>query len=288
MLTRRLIALLAALALGASPALADPALWKVSDADSSVWLFGSVHLLPPGLDWRTGAFDKIVSKVDTVYFETDMSIEAQIALAPLSYELGFIRDGRLLSERIGPELTDRLRTAAERYNIPMPLLLTMQPWMAATTLSVSVLTEKGYDPTLGVETLLSGEVDKARQGFLETPEEQLGFLGDGDEAEQIVMLQATLDTLEVMQEDIDVMVDAWMAGDPERLGEVFMAQMGDYDDGMVERLIDTRNHNWVEQIAAMLERNERALLVVGAAHLVGDVSVVRLLEERGFSSERVQ
>ena len=285
---RRLIAPLAALLLSAGAAQAAPALWKVSDEDSAIWLFGSVHLLPPGLEWRSPALDKIMSKVDRVYFETDISIEAQIEMTPLSYELGFIRDGRLLSERIGPELTAQLRAAAEAYDVPMPLLLTMQPWMAATTLSTGGLVQIGYDPLAGVEAVLGAEVPRERQGFLETPAEQLGFLAGGDEQEQITMLKATLDTMDVMQDDIDAMVTAWLEGEPEALGEIFMTQMGGFGDGMVDLLIDNRNHNWAEQIEAMLERNESVLLVVGAAHLVGEISVVKLLEERGFTSERVQ
>ena len=286
--SRRLIASLAALLLSAGSAHAAPAMWKVSDGDSAVWLFGSVHLLPPWAEWRTGNLDKVMSKVDRVYFETDISVEAQMGIADLSYELGFSRDGRLLSEKIGPELTDALREKAAQYDMPMPMLLTMEPWLAATTISMGVAAAIGYEPALGVEMVLSEELSAERKGFLETPEEQLGFLAGGDLGAQIAMLRATLETMDVMSSDIGAMVNAWIAGEPELLGDIFNAQMGDYDAGMVEQLIDMRNHNWVEQIEAMLERNESALLVVGAAHLAGDVSVVKLLEERGFTSERVQ
>lgn len=285
---RQFIAPLAALILSTGAAQAAPAMWKVSDGDSAIWLFGSVHLLPDWPEWRTGHLDKVMSKVDLVYFETDISLEAQLSITNLSYELGFSRDGRLLSEKIGPELTAQLREKAEEYGLPMPMLLTMEPWMAATTLSVGVVATQGYAPELGVETLLSQELPAERKGFLETPEQQLGFLAGGDMDEQIAMLRATLDTLDDASSDISAMVDAWLGGEPELLGTIFDAQMGGYGGGMVERLIDQRNHNWVEQIEAMLARNETALLVVGAAHLAGDVSVVKLLEERGFTSERVQ
>ena len=136
--------------------------------------------------------------------------------------------------------------------------------------------------------MLATELSGDRLGYLETPEQQLNYLAGGSMDEQIAMLEATLDTLEVMQSDIDEMVRAWAGGQPEQLGEIFTAQMGSYDQGMVERLIDLRNSNWVEQIDAMLRRNESALLVVGAAHLAGDASVVRLLEARGFAGERLQ
>lgn len=267
---------------------AAPALWQVSDEDSSVWLFGSVHLLRPDTAWRSQTLDKVLSKAERVYFETDLSVEAQMAVMPLTFELGFNRDGRLLSELIGTDLTDRLREAADRYAIPMATLLTMKPWMAATTISTGPLLESGYETAHGVETVLAAELDEDRLGFLETPAQQLSFLAGGDLDEQIAMLEGTLDTLDVMQSDIDEMVLAWSEGQPEQLGEIFTAQMGSYDQGMVERLIDMRNADWVEQIEVMLARNESALLVVGAAHLAGDSSVVRLLEARGFSGERLQ
>lgn len=267
---------------------AAPALWQVSDEDSSVWLFGSVHLLRADTKWRSGTLDKIFSKAERVYFETDLSIEAQMAMMPLSFELGFNRDGRLLSEIIGAELTVRVREAAGRYAIPMATLLAMKPWMAATTLSTGPLLDSGYEAAHGVEAVLAAELTEDRLGFLETPEQQLNFLAGGSLDEQIAMLEGTLDTLDVMQTDIDEMVRAWFDGRPEQLGEIFTAQMGSYDQGMVERLIDMRNADWVEQIDAMLRRNESALLVVGAAHLAGDASVIRLLEERGFEGERLQ
>lgn len=285
---RPFIAPLAALILSTGAALGAPAMWKVSDGDSAIWLFGSVHLLPDWPEWRTAHLDKVMSKVDLVYFETDISIEAQMSIADLSYELGFSRDGRLLSDKIGPELTAQLREKAGQYGLPMPMLLTMEPWMAATTLSVGAVTTQGYAPELGVETILSNELPAERKAFLETPEQQLGFLAGGDLDEQITMLRATLDTIDDASSDIGAMVEAWLDGEPELLGTIFDTQMGGYSGGMVEQLIDRRNHNWVEQIQAMLARNETALLVVGAAHLAGDVSVVKLLEERGFTSERVQ
>lgn len=284
----RLVAPLAALLLAATPGLAAPALWQVSDAGSSIWVFGSVHMLPPDTDWRSPALDKILSKADRVYFETDIGPEGQARIIPLTFELGFNRDGKLLSDKIGPELTARVRSAAEEYFIPMPSLLTMQPWMAATTLSLGPLTNSGYAAELGVETVLSEGLPAERKGFLESPEEQLGFLAGGSEAEQISMLEATLDTLDMIQDDIGFMIEAWLAGEPEALGEIFMAQMGGYDEGMVERIIDQRNHNWVAQIETMLAENEKALLVVGAAHMIGEASVIRLLEARGFSSKRLQ
>ncbi len=285
---KRLIAGTALALLASSSAMAAPALWRVSDADSSIWLFGSVHLLKPGTDWRTQLFDDLLVTVDKVYFEADVGAESQAQIAPLTFEVGYYRDGTLLSQRLDDETMAQLREVASAFDLPVPLLLIMRPWMVATTLSVLGLTEDDYDPQLGVELVLGAEVEKARSFYLETPEEQIMMLSGGDESEEISMLKATLDSMDTMSADIERMVDAWLAGTPEQLGEEFMAQMGGYDESFVTRLIDERNANWAEQIEQMLEKNEEALLVVGAAHLIGDVSVVKMLEDKGFTSERVQ
>lgn len=272
----------------ATPALAAPAMWKVSDEDSSIWLFGSVHMLRPDTEWRTGLLDKVMSKSDRVYFEADISPAAQAEMMPLSLEQGFNRDGVLLSDQIGKELTDRLRLAAQQYGIPMPSLLIMKPWMAATTLSTGSLMESGFEAALGVEMVLGDSLPDERKGFLETGAEQLGFLAGGTLEEQITMLEATLDTLHTAEADVAMMIDAWLNGDPDTLATAFDSQMVGFGTEMIERIIDVRNHNWVAQITDMLDKNEAALLVVGAAHLAGDVSVVKLLEERGYSSQRIQ
>ncbi|WP_449396095.1 TraB/GumN family protein [Devosia riboflavina] len=269
-------------------ATAAPAIWKVSDGDSSVWLFGSIHMLPDGMEWRTEIFDNLLDEADRIYFETDLGMAAQTRILALTMERGFARDGVLLNHRIDAKLMSKVRAAAETYAVPVPTLLAMQPWMAASTISVAALTAAGYDPTKGVETTLVGEIPVERQGFLETAEQQLEAIAGGSEADQIQMLVATLAETDGLAEMVDTMVAGWLEGTPDVVADIFLADLGAYGDAFVDRLITQRNKNWVEQIVTMLETDEEALLVVGAGHLVGPDSVVTLLEQQGFSSERVQ
>lgn len=284
---RSLVALLAALALMGT-ASAAPALWKVSDANSSVWLFGSIHLLPPGTEWRTETFDSLISEADRVYFETDLGPAAQPAIVALTMERGFASEGRLLSERIDSKLMGKVRTAAAAFAVPVPTLLAMQPWMAATTITMSALVQAGYDPTTGVDQVLAAETAPKRQGFLETAEQQFDAIAGGTEEEQILMLERTLAEAEQIVAMIDEMKSAWLSGTPEEFETLFMAEMGAYGQGFMDRLIIDRNENWVEQIGVMLADNEAAFVVVGVGHLIGEHSVVNMLEDKGFTSERIQ
>jgi len=282
------LTILFALLTFSAPATAAPAIWKVSDADSSIWLFGSIHLLPQGTDWRTEVFDTLVHEAERVYFETDLGPAAQTNIIALTMQRGFAMDGRLLNQRIDFKLMSKVRTAAEELGVAVPTLLAMRPWMAASTISMTALALAGYDPQAGVDQQLTREIPVERQGFLETAEEQLDAVAGGTEDEQILMLQATLAEMPRLVSMIDDLMDAWLKGTPEALADLFLAEMGAYGEGFMDRLIVQRNRNWVVQIEDMLERNEKAFLIVGAGHLVGDYSVVTMLEEQGFTSERVQ
>ncbi|PXA99990.1 hypothetical protein DMC47_00565 [Nostoc sp. 3335mG] len=288
MMLRRCLAVLAttfALAGGASAA---PAIWKVSDENSSVWLFGSIHMLPEETEWRTQAFDALIEDADRIYFETDIGLAAQANILALTMERGFARDGVLLNQRIDSKLMGKVRSAAEAHAVPVTTLLAMKPWMAASTISVAALTKAGYNPNEGVETILLGEIPQERQGFLETAEEQIDAVAGGSEADQIQMLSATLSELDQLGEMVNSMLAAWVEGTPERVGEIFFADVGAYGEAFVDRLITQRNKNWVEQIETMLAEDEESLLIVGTGHLVGDMSVIAMLERAGYASERVQ
>ncbi|WP_161796841.1 TraB/GumN family protein [Devosia soli] len=285
---RRSLLALAILLAFSNAATAAPAIWKVSDEDSSIWLFGSIHMLPADTDWRTETLDRLIQDADRVYFETDLGPEAHAEIVTLTMSRGFASDGVLLNRRIGTKLMGKVRTAAEKYDLPVPSLLAMQPWMAAMTIATAAVSGLGYDPTKGVEAVLTAEIPRDKQGFLETAAQQIEAIAGGSEADQIQMLTATIAEAQWSAGRIEDMKNAWIAGTPETVGDIFLADMGAYGDAFMDRLIVQRNKNWAQQITEMLDQDEAAVLVVGAGHLIGDYSVVTLLEEKGFTGERVQ
>ncbi|MBD8064903.1 TraB/GumN family protein [Devosia sp. PTR5] len=272
---------------GVTAAEGAPALWKVSDGNSAVWLFGSVHVLPPNTEWRTPAFDHILAEAEKVYFETSVAPEAQPAILAATLGAGMATDGILLTDRLPADLSKSVRKLAARYDLPMASLLAMRPWFAAVTLSAAATAGSGFDLASGVDVQLQQEVSPERQGFFETAQDQIGILAGPDDTAGVEMLRSMLGEIDDTAESMDGLVDAWLAG-THTLGELFMAEVGGYGDDLKQRLVDDRNRAWAGQISTMLARDEEALIVVGAGHLVDDISVVHLLEKRGYTSERVQ
>lgn len=284
---RCLLPALAALGLGTLPALAEPAMWEVRDHDSAIWLFGSFHILPEGAEWRSEMFDTILAEADTVIFEADIRPSALAEVGAEAFARGIYTDGTLLTDVLDAETEARLREQASAIDLPMGSILAMRPWMATNTLTVQALAVEGYDAK-GVEFVLQPELADKSVDFLETGDQQLDVLAGAPEDEQVAMLSATLDEMAELPKMMDKMISHWLAGTPEELGELFLLEMGGFEQAFLERLIHARNRKWIPMLETMLAGNRENLVIVGAAHLIGEDSVLDLLEQAGYAVERIQ
>ena len=285
-LPARLCAVLGLLGL-ATPLQAAPALWEVRDDDSAIRIFGSVHVLPPDLAWRTPLFDSVLADAHKVIFETDISLVAMTELGARAYVQGIYVDGTLLTDVIDDETERKLRQFATASSLPMGTLLAMKPWLAANTVSAAAMASLGYTAE-GVEFVLQPDLAAERLGYLETGDEQLAVLTGGPDDEQLAMLASTLDDIDRMPKLMSKMLQRWMSGNPEALADVLGMEMGGMEAAFMERLIHQRNRNWIAPLEQMLAENAENFIIVGAGHLAGTGSVLELLEQAGYEVERLQ
>lgn len=283
---RYLIPALAAMGMTA-PALAEPAMWEVRDSDSAIRLFGSIHVLPAGTEWRTPLFETALAEADKVVFETDVRPEAMAEIGAKAFVRGIYMDGTLLTDLIDDQLEVQLRLQMAKINVPIGSILAMKPWMATNTISAAGFIAAGYVEQ-GVEFVLEPEVAPERLVFLESGEEQIDVLAGGDDAEQIATLEATLEQIDQMPKMMSKMLSNWSEGTPERLEALFDVEMNGFETAYLERLLYARNRNWIAPLEAMLADNQENLVIVGAAHLVGEGSVIELLEQAGYEVTRIQ
>ncbi|WP_332686035.1 TraB/GumN family protein [Devosia sp.] len=283
---RCLLPAIAALSL-TLPAQAEPAMWEIRDGDSAIWLFGSFHLLPDGMTWRTERFDSVLKDADKIVFETDIGPMAMAEVGAAAFARGVYVDGTLLTDVIDDELEARLRAHAAAIELPLGPVLAMRPWMATNVITVAALAAEGFSEQ-GVEFALQPELAAERVAFLETGDQQINVLASAPEDEQIAMLASTLDQLDQLPKLMDKMLSSWADGTPERLSKMFLMEMGGFEEAFVERLIYARNRNWIAPLEGMLADNQENLVVVGAGHLIGEGSVLDLLEKAGYAIERIQ
>jgi uncharacterized protein YbaP (TraB family) len=285
-----------ALALAASSfataASGAPALWKVSDDDSAIWLFGSVHILDANVSWRTPAFDAALDGAEEVYFELLLDSAGMGELTQIAAVKGFLPPDQGLSGLLSKDQNKRLDEALRKLGVDRALIEPMRPWMAGLMISTFAMQQSGDAGAAsfqtGVEMQLQAEVADDRERGLETAAEQLEFLSMGTEEEQAAALMETIGQLDEANAAFGGVIDAWLAGDVDAVNAEIEASVGSLDSPQYQLLITDRNRRWTEKIVALLEADVEAMIVVGAAHLAGPVGLPTLLAEKAFTVERVE
>jgi len=285
-MSRKKIAVSFALFLAVASAKAEPAMWVIKDADSTIYLIGTMHLLKHDTEWNAEKVKKTVHESTELWLEVP-DLDNDAALAPLMMKLG-VDPAHPLSSKLNEEQRKKLEKIAGAYGFPVASLEPMQPWLAALMLAVGPIMKAGYDPKAGVERLLSAQAkaegDKIR-GF-ETAEEQLQILAGLSEADQIGFLASILDDLDKGLDLLDQLAKAWIDGDTATITRLAVDDMKKEAPAVYQKLIVQRNIAWSEKIAGMLKGSGVQLIAVGAAHLVGPDSVQAQLAKRGIKAER--
>jgi uncharacterized protein YbaP (TraB family) len=274
------------LALAALPARAQPPVWVVRDADSTIVIFGSVHLLPPGLDWRPAALDAALKEADDLWFELPIDGGASREAAQLAVARGVLPPGETLSSKLSRRGRARLTKIAARLNLPMPALERMRPWLADLTLGVAQLAEGGANGSDGVERTLSLSAPAtAQRRAFETPEQQIAMFADAPEAEQLKALERSLREMQDQPHASGQMIAAWVAGDLKTLERRGLTPMRRASPGLYRRLVTERNARWTQMLTERLAGSGETVVVVGAAHLIGKDGLPAMLRARGVAVE---
>lgn len=263
-----------------------PALWELKDEDTTIYLFGTVHMLKPGMDWFKGdiraAFDRSDELVLEVV-EPDPGV-----MAALVGKLAVNTGGPPISSLLSPEEKARYLKALAENNLPAAAMDRLKPWMVAISLSVAPLARLGYDPASGVEKILektAREAGKPVSG-LETTEQQLGFFDSLPQKVQIDYLNTTVAELPKIESEFDKMLLSWSQGKPEALADQLNESLTVAPE-MAQRLLFDRNATWAGWIARRMEQPGTLFIAVGAGHLAGERSVIDLLNKRHFTVKRV-
>lgn len=268
-----------------SPRNGEPPIWRLSDADSEIWLFGSVHMLKPGLDWRGPRMEAAFAAAEEFVTETDT--EAEAAFPALVTAHGALPAGETVSAKLSPADAERLRSAARALNLDFSVLDQRRPWLAALQLSSAFAVRAGRRPEAGVEAVLSAEARgrDLRAWHFESPEEQIRILAELAEEDQIGLLMSVLDEADSSLQDLDALDRAWAEGDIAALEARLSAESATMDPDVREAILLERNRAWADRIVTRLQGSGRTFIAVGAAHLVGEDSVVDLLRDRGLVVE---
>jgi uncharacterized protein YbaP (TraB family) len=265
---------------------ADPALWVVKDADTTIYLFGTIHVLKPGLSWFDEAVKTAFDRSDELRLEMVLPPAEEAQAAAL--KLGKTESGPTLPERLPPALRPRYFATLSAYGLPATALDRFTPWFAANNLTILPLMKLGFALDSGAEQVLTRaakEAGKPVTGF-ETLNEQLGYFAGLSETAQVVYLKGVIDEIDTVGKTVDGMVAEWSKGDPDGLAKLLNDDL-DSNPELAKTLLADRNARWADWIAARMARPGTVFIAVGAGHLAGKDSVQAKLAAKGLKAERV-
>ena len=289
--------------LAASPALADnhaatataaapatsgtgPALWKVADEDTTIYLFGTVHVLPKELEWYDATIANALDSSDMIVTEIKMDKASEAELQQLSMKLGLLPPGTTLRSLLTPEQTTTYEAGLAKLGAPPEAFDPVKPWLAGLTLSLLPLMQQGYDPNSGVEKILLAKAGTKGQGALETAEFQLGIFNNMPTEAQVSFMMEAVEGMDEIKPMLDRMVAEWAEGDAVELANIMNEGMT--DPAVADALLYSRNANWAEWIDTRLDAPGTVFIAVGAGHLAGTKSVQDYLAQKGIAVARVK
>ena len=265
---------------------ADPALWLIRDEDTTIYLFGTVHILKPGMTW----FDEAVK--DSFEASDELVIEMikpdPTVMMKIVNDLAIDKTGVSLRDKLAAEDRTHYEETLTRWTVPVAAFDALDPWFASVNLSLIPLMRSGYATDQGVEEALLSHAAARKIAItgLETPEQQLGFFDNLPEEVQIRFLNFTVDTIDGAAEGMEQMVIEWANGNVDALGELMNA--GLEDRILYETLLVNRNKSWADWVEQRMQQPGTIFLAVGAGHLAGDSSLQALLAKKGLVAKRIE
>lgn len=262
--------------------------WAIRGAHNTVYLAGSIHLLPPQDASLPPAFDRAYADSAKLVMELDLGKLDELAAAGWILQHGALPAGTRLRKVIGEERYARVSAAAADLGLTSEILDGQAPWVVGIELADLEYAHLGFDPQQGVEEQLvhRAQADHKPTGGLETIDEQLGGLEALSHDDQLHMLDQTLDELKDSQTELQDVLHAWRRGDTPRLAALLSKEYRAFP-ALYRPLVTERNAHWLPHIEEALRGRDNCLIVVGALHLVGEGGLLQLLRKDGYTTQQM-
>ena len=279
--------LIIALIWTSAPVFAAPALWRIADEDTEIFLFGTLHIMSKDADWISDKLEASFNASSALIVELD-GRELDRA-GPLFAEEGKLPYGQQLRMVVGNGVYNDVVRLNRKLDIPENAFDSARPWFAGMSLAVIGLVKADYDPASGADKYLLAHAEASGKTVLgiETAAQQAALFGGLTPAQEKALLVDTLRQSVSLKTYFASMEAAWLAGDLSALDQILNASLATAP-GLEDRLLLDRNKDWAQKIGLVMNKPGRFFMAVGVGHMVGDGSVIALLERAGHPVLRLE
>lgn len=263
--------------------IARPSLWHVQGRQGDVYLLGSVHILPPDVQWRSPPIQDAIARADVFAFEVPQDKKSQAQVQALIAAKGYLPPGQSLRPLLKKSAQADFDAVLASSGLAPSAVENTRPWLAGLQLLFAQIAKLKFAVENGVDSQLIAEAERAGKPlrYLETIEQQFALLAPDDRALEMEEFEAGLKDLKDIGGEIQPMVNAWSRGDQKTLDRLINGDLDRFPKAR-KALLDDRNKAWVPQIAAMLKEKQTVMVTVGAGHLTGPKGLPALLRKAGY------
>ena len=265
-----------------------PPIWVMRDADSTLYFYGTVHLLPTDLSWQREDMRNAFNEAGTVFFEVDTGPDGQIEATVLTTELGLRDDGRRLTYELDNYQRNLMEAAATNGNLTIASLDSMRPWLASEFLTFSAAQNAGLSAELSADEALKSRAQRSGKNILyfETMKDQITASADLPDFVQLNLLTETLESFNDLGDDLNAVARQWSVGGTQYLTDELVTPMKARAPEVYNALLRDRNRKWAPQLTRFMEDSGTGFVAVGVSHLLGKDSLLAELREQGYTIER--
>lgn len=263
-------------------------LWKVTSKQNTVYLLGAIHLMREDGYPLNKSIESAYHDAQTLVLEINLDEASSSEAQLLMISKGLYPAGQTLRESLSPKAFELVKKKTEELGLDIQQVNRLKPWLVTITLAAMQLEQLGYDSKLGIDKHFfdQARADKKEILSLESIEYQVSLLEGMSSGNQEAALLETIQELDLFKKEFGEIVKAWSHGESQKLDELLLESFKDYPE-LLNQLIVQRNKNWVPKIEEFLNHKGNVLVVVGAAHLIGNQGVIEMLRQKGYMVEQL-
>ncbi len=257
-------------------------LWRVTSAEDTLHVLGSVHLLRPEAYPLAAPIRAVIADAEKVAFEVDL--DSMQAAAPMMLQAGMYPSDSTLQQGVSDQTYAMLTAALDTLQVLPMQIQRMRPWLVSLVLTSAVLQRGGYEIASGIDQHVYRKVQEREVEVvgLESFAEQIAILSSISAEDPDAYLRYSLENMTEALDQIDRIMAAWDAGDAATIAAVMNQGMEAFP-AVREQVLVQRNRNWIAPIERLFGTEAQTLVVVGVGHLVGEDSVLAMLQARGYT-----
>ena len=268
----------------------SPAIWKITDQDSTLYLFGTVHLMQPDIKWQRRDMQAAFDDVGTVFFEIPDDDKSALQTSILQRRYGVYPGNEKLTDHLDKININRLTAAAYNSDVPLSRLQKFKPWLAADILSVAAVDKAGMQYANSADAQMRIKAEQAHKSIraLDSVETYFDAVAQQPDWVQIRALEQTILHFNTLVSETLKVNAAWLVGDTVLLENEMLAPAKARSPELYQALFTQRNKKWSKTLEQFMQGDDNAMVIVGIGHMLGSDGLPALLANHGYKMERLE